>query len=441
MYFTELRRTLALAGPLMCSQLLSFALPVIDTVMAGRHSTLTLAAVALGAQIFSFIYVFAIGVLVASATQIARAAGAQDPRQLRRAFQRGLELALLLGLLTALLTFCSPLLLDLIGTDPAVAAASGAYLRALAPGGFLAIIALGARFFLEGVSYPRVAIVVQLLSLPSNVLGNQLLLYGWGPLPALGATGMAIATDISYGFSAAALLISIRGLPRFAGLRLRRPWAPFDFGELRDLLRLGLPIGLANLCESGLFVFVGLLASRESALLSATNQIALNYTGLSFMLPLGLAQALTVRVGQISGAGGAGLRACVLSGFGATVLLMLMLAALAIGGRDAIVAAYSSDPAIARLARELLLVVGLFQVADGLQVCAMGLLRGLHQGRAALGCALWGYWLIGIPAALLLGKALGLGLLGLWLGCAVGLLATAVLGWRHIYRHLQGLKG
>lgn len=434
----NIKDTLRLALPMMLTQLLGYAAPVVDTVMAGREGALVLASVALGAQLYSFVLLFGIGLAVAITTNVARYHGAGDALNVRRNFQQGLWLSALLGVLVTGLTALMAFVPEWIGTEALVAEGTRDYLLILALGGGLMSFAQGARFFLEGVQYPHTAVWVQVVMIPCNIVGNWLFLRGFWIVPPMGAAGMALATSLTFAFYAYLMMRAVWKNPRWAHYRLFQSFAPIDFKHLKEFVRIGLPIAAANMMEVGLFLGVGLLASLDGALVVGANQIALNYAGLIFMLPLGLAYALTARIGYHRGAKNqSALRQVAISGIVMGGAMMLALGWLAYRYGTVIAGWYTNDASIIAMAAKILVIVALFQLFDGIQVCGVGILRGFQETRAAMMYALIGYWLLGFPLGLVLAYGFDYGIYGLWSGIAVGLAVNAVLVVWKVYGLLK----
>ncbi len=376
--FSELKKTVTLAIPLIFTQLLSHVLPVVDTVMAGREPPAVLASVALGTQIFVLIYLFMIGIALVITTQIARHHGAGDRLRIRRSFQQGVWLTVILGALTIMVTLAASWVPQLIGSAPDIAHGARIYILFIAPGAGLFVCSLAARYFLDGMSHPRTSILVQLGLIPVNIVGNYVLLKGVGPIPPLGAAGMAIATSLCYALYALAMFHAVWRNPRWRPYRLFKHFAAPDWAEIRSFFRIGLPIALGIIMEAGLFSAVTLIVSRSDAIFTGANQIALNYAGLSYMIPLGLAYALTVRIGNARGEQNAvALRQRAVGGlFLATIIMALAALVIFLFARF-IVGLYTNNAAIMPIAVNILFIIGFFQLVDGVQVCASGILRGL----------------------------------------------------------------
>ena len=431
----ELKTTIALALPMILTQLLGQIMPVIDTIMAGREPPHVLASVALGAQIFSFVFLFMLGIALVITTNISKYHGANDRPRIRRSFQQGVWLTAMLGLLTTLLTLCAAYLPRLIGSAPDIEAGARAYLLTVAPGGGVFVFALAARYFLEGMSYPRTGVLIQICLIPVNIVGNYLLLKGFWIVPPLGAVGMAISTALCGFLYAIAIFHATWRNPRWQPYRLYTRFAAPDIGELKSHLRIGLPIALGIIMEAGLFIGVSLIVSRSDAIYTGANQIALNYGGLSFMIPLGLASALTIRIGNANGSKDyVALRQRAIGGLYLTGIIMIFAALIIFLFPRFIIGLYTNNADIIPIAVNILFIVGIFQFVDGIQVCAAGILRGMQDTKAPMYYALIGYWIIGFPCGLLLAYGFGYGIYGLWGGIVAGLTGNAILGVRRVLK-------
>lgn len=433
--FSELKKTVTLAIPLIFTQLLSHVLPVVDTVMAGREPPAVLASVALGTQIFVLIYLFMIGIALVITTQIARHQGAGDRLRIRRSFQQGVWLTAILGALTVVVTLAAAWVPQLIGSAPDIAQGARAYILFIAPGAGLFVCSLAARYFLDGMSHPRTSILVQLGLIPVNIVGNYVLLKGLGPIPPLGAAGMAIATSLCHALYALAMFHAVWRNPRWRPYRLFHRFAAPDWHAIKTFFRIGLPIALGLIMEAGLFVTVTLIVSRSDAIFTGANQIALNYAGLSFMVPLGLSYALTVRIGNARGEQNpVALRQRAVGGLYLAAIIMALAALVIFLFARFIVGLYTNNAAIMPIAVNILFIIGIFQLVDGVQVCAAGILRGLQDTKMPMFYALIGYWIIGFPCGLLLAYHFGYGIYGLWGGIVAGLTCNAILGVRRVLR-------
>ena len=429
----ELRATLALAAPLAAANLAQMAMGVTDMVMVGRLGALPLAAAGLGAMLYFTGGVVLQGILSAVAPLAAHALGGGDRRAAGRIAGAGLALAVLLAVpFVAALTSLDRLLLAL-GYDHALAAEIGRFLQAIAWGGpaFLGFAVL--RSLLAALSHTRAVMGVLLLCVAGNAALNWVLIFGHLGAPALGVPGSGYASAINQWVILAGLALCTRMMPGIAGFHLLRSAFAPSWAAMANVLRLGLPIGGIMGVEVGVFLAAGVLMGLLGAAPLGAHQLVLNCAGISFMVPLGLGQAATVRVAYELGAGRA--FAARRAGFVALALGIGFMGAMAVvlwTVPQAIIAAYIdiADPAnreTVQIARRLLVIAALFQVFDGMQVIAAGALRGYRDTMVPMLLAGFGYWGAGFGGGWLLAFPLGFGPAGLWWGLALGLAVVAIL--------------
>lgn len=437
---SETRATLALAAPLAAANVSQMAMSVIDTVMVGKLGAVPLAAVALGGGSYFTSVVICLGVLTAVSPLAAYSLGSGDAPAAGRIARSGLFLAVLFSLLVIAAMMVADRLLDLIGYDPALAREIGRFLRAVCWGapGFLLFAVL--RSLLAALNRPRGVMVVLMLCVPANAALNWVLIYGHLGAPALGLVGAAAA-------SASVQWLMMAGLAAEMWRLRRRGLAPPLQGaghqvldDFRRILRLGAPIGGLQALEIGVFVTGAAVVGLFGADALAAHQIAINYASITFMVPMGIGQAATVRVAAERGAGrpDAARRAAFIalalgSGFMAASAIVIWAAP------HAIVAVYVStdEPAnrtLVALALRFLVFAGLFQVVDGMQVVAAGALRGYEDTVAPMFFAALGYWVIGFAGGWALTFPLGLGPIGMWWGFVLGLATVAALLTARLYR-------
>ncbi|GAB2627152.1 MATE family efflux transporter [Novilysobacter erysipheiresistens] len=429
----EIRRTGVLAAPLVLGHLSTGLIGFVDAVIAGHHGTETLAAVSVGTALFWLPMMVPMGTLMSLPPAVSQLDGAGRRDEVGALFRQALWLSVVLGI--ALFAFMT------------------AAVHALGPMGIAPEIVPGASDFLRGIRWGVPALTLYLcmrylsdglhFTLPTMLLGfgGLLLLvplgytftYGAFGMPERGAGGLGIASAIMLWAQAIAFGLYLRRAKRFAGLRLFARFDPPSWHTIRGLLATGLPIGVTVAMEGGLFVTTALLIGRLGETPAAAHQIAINVASLCFMIPMGLAEATTVRVGHALGRGdGDGVRRAATAGY-VIVLGTQALSALALLlGNEWIVGFYTDDIAVASLAAALLLYAAAFQFPDGVQVLSAGALRGLGDTRVPMLLAVLAYWGIGMP----LGAGLGLGLggftpawgpRGMWVGLIAGLLVAAVL--------------
>jgi len=424
----ECRRTLMLAGPLVIGQVTSYGMNFVDTLMAGRLGRLDLGAVAIGSSVWAAGLLFIVGMLMAVSASVARLDGAGRQRQAGELARQALWLSAALGCLMWWLMRRGDRVMGWVGVEADVAALANGYLHAMSWGapGLAAMFVL--RFFSEGTGYTRPTMYIGLLGIACNVPLNYVLMFGKLGFPAMGAIGCGWATAVVLWLQCLALAWWIKRRPRYRPYALFERFSGPSRREIGALVRLGLPIGIMVFLEGGLFVGTALLIGTLGALPIAAHQVAINYAGLMFMVPLGLAGAIMVRVGNAAGrADPVGARRAGLVGMslalafgGCSALVMLVFP-------EAIARMYTADPAVIELAASLLLLAAVFQLADCLQVSAAGALRGLKDTRVPMLYSLVAYWLVGMMLGWWLTFRQDWGPAGMWVGIIAGLTLAAVL--------------
>jgi len=424
----ETAALLRLGGPLMATQVVQMAMGFFDTVMMGRVGSVELAAVAIGTGLWHTLFLFALGVLMALSPSVAHLHGAGQSAAIAPLVRQALWLAAVLGLLCFWLLRHLESLLGMLGIDPAIVPIAGDYLGALS-WGMLPIFALMAlRLFSEGIARTRPILLVSLLGLAVNIVANYALIFGHWGFPPLGATGCGAATALGMWAALAGMLGFLFADVRYRAYGLFRRWAWPRWRELRPLLALGLPIGVGLFLETAVFAGVALLLGTLGAVATAAHQVALNVAAMTFMVPLGLSMATTVRVGHALGGGDPrAARFSGLTGIGLAGLFMAAMAVTIFAGHRAIADFYTDDPSVVLVASGLLQLAALFQISDGLQVGALGALRGLKDTRIPMLIVMVSYWLIAFPLGWLLGVGWGLGPAGSWIGLIAGLTSAAAL--------------
>jgi MATE family multidrug resistance protein len=431
-FLPQARAILALGLPLIGSHVAQFALHVTDTVMLGWYGVTDLAAAALGVTVF-FAF-FTLGAGYANAVMpLAAAANARDElTEVRRVTRMGLWLSLGFSLLVLPVFIWSGPMLDAMGQDPTVAPLAGAYLAIVGLGLGPALMVMTLKSFLAALGRTQVVLWVTLVAVAVNAFSNWVLIFGNLGAPEMGARGAALASVIVQLITLAIMLAYAALLPALRPYQLLiRFWRP-DWVALRAVNALGLPIGLALLAETGLFAASAVMMGWLGPNPLAAHAIALEITAMFFMVHMGLSNAATVLVGRAYGRGdmpalrlAARVSVILSMGFAVTTMgIYLLFGEILVGLFLA-----PGDPervVIVPLGVTLLMVAALFQLADGGQAMAMGLLRGIQDTRVPMVVAAVSYWLVGIPISYWLAFPLGLEGVGLWLGMVVGLSVAAI---------------
>jgi MATE family multidrug resistance protein len=433
----EARATLLLASPLVLTNLAQSLIHATDVVLLGQLGPRALAAAALGVNLYVFCLIFGMGLLTAAAPMIARERGRRSSsvRDVRRTVRQAMWSAFLLVLPMWALLWHAEALLLLLGQDPLLAADAQGFVRYLMWALLPAFLYLVLRNFLAALERPGWSLIVALGAVVVNLLVNICLIFGVPQigLPALGLPGAGIGSSITVTVEFAVLALIVARHRKFRRYHLfGRFWRP-DWSRLRELWRLGLPIAITLMLEIGVFNAAVFLMGLIGTASLAAHQIAIQIASLSFMVPMGLAQAVTVRVGHAYGrkdpaaVARAGWTSFVMAtGFMALMALLMWVMP------DRLVSIFldTADPANAEvvpLAVAFLALAALFQIVDGAQAVGAGMLRGLHDTTVPMAIALFGYWVAGMGTAVWLGFALGWGGVGIWAGLAAGLAVVAVL--------------
>jgi MATE family multidrug resistance protein len=363
---------------------------------------------------------------------VSQAVGAREPTVAARSVRQGLWLATGLGgLFLVVLSLMEPLL-RWSGQSAVAVEGAMAYLRA-ARWGLLPFLGFGAlRSFVEGLSRPLPVTIVSLVGVAFNVGANELLMFGHWGLPALGLAGTGWATTIVFTLLFGSLAGLVHRSEPFAQYHVFRHLRRPDWAYLRELVRIGGPMGASRGIESSLFLATTIMMGTLGTTALAAHQVALQCAAFAFMVPLGIGMASTVRVGQAAGRGDeAAARRAGGVGVGLATLFMGITAILFVTVPRPIVGLYldlsaAGNAEVIVLAVRLLAVAALFQVFDGIQVAAHGALQGLKDTRVPMGIAAATYWGIGLTTGYYWGVRAGAPE-GLWWGLVVGLAAAALL--------------
>jgi MATE family multidrug resistance protein len=431
----ELAAMIALAFPVVLSELGWTAQGIVDTIMVGRLGPAAIGAVAIGNAVYFTPTLFCVGLLLGLDTLVSQAYGRRDHDECHRWLAQGVYIVFLLTPPLMLLLFAASFGFVRFGITPEVAAPAASYLRILTWGSLPLLLYSCTRRYMQGVGQVRVLGLTIVAANLLNWLGNWLLIYGnWG-FPALGVNGSALATALSRIFIALALAGFAWRYERGRGHPLFRHWAGPQRRRIRELLRLGAPAAGQIVLEVGAWNLVTLFAGWLTPVELATHQIALNYASLTFMVPLGISSAAAVSVGHAVGAGDkARARRDGWLALGLGTSFMLLAAVVFLLAPGALIALYTRDPRVMALGSSLLWIVAAFQIFDGIQTVSTGALRGLGETRVPMLANLAGYWLLGLPLGMTLCFVLHWGIYGLWIGLSVALIliATTLLArWQH----------
>lgn len=427
----ELRAILKLAFPILITQLAQVGMGTIDTLMSGNVSTADLTAVAVGTSIWTPIWLFMAGILMALSPIVSSVNASQKTSSLPRLLGSSIWLALMLSIIFGLI-----LILLAIWVVPwrlkqeATALIGQQYLIYIACGLPGAGVFLAYRFYAEALNKAVPITRIMLIGLFLNVPLNALFVYGIGGLFEFGGAGCGIASSLVFAIMALLSHLYTRQhlIDKRASLfkRVRKPHWP----SVVSLIQIGTPIGVAIFFEVSLFSVIALFLTELGDATVSGHQVAINTTSLVFMIPLSLAMALTVRVGHYLGANQPShAHKTAWLGIRINLFVALFNASILIFGSQLIATLYSPDPEVISLAALLLLFAALYQIPDAIQIAAAGSLRGYQDTLVVMMITFFTYWLLGLGSGYWLAFELAnpLGAKGFWIGLIIGLSGASIL--------------
>lgn len=433
-------KTLAILGaPILIAQLAQMANGVIDTVMAGHASAEDLAGVGIGTSLWVPVLLFFIGTLNALQPTISGHRGAGQLDRIMPVTWQGLYIAAAASVVMILLLINTRPLLVFLRLDAQTADIAQGYLQAFAWGVPALVLLNALRGLTDGLGHTRVIMVFSLVSTLFNLPLNYIFIYGKLGLPALGGVGCGWATSLSNGIAVLALLVYLNRSRVYAHFHLLANWVKPDWTIIRQLLRLGLPIGFTMFVEVSMFAVIALFLAPLGPKVVAGHQIVLNIISLLFMVPLSLGMALTLRVSFLLGAGES-VRARLLArsslllatGIACVYIPFLLLTPAFLAGL------YTSDDEVRVITVQLLVYAAIFQLADAIQVTAINALRGYKDTRVPMIMALFSFWCVCLPLGYVLtfSDLLGTprGASGFWLALILGLMLAGLLLTGRLYR-------
>lgn len=435
----HVRAVSALGFPLVGGHVAQFAIGMTDSVMLGWYGAAALAAVTLAGSYFFVFFLMGAGFAIAVMPLVAAAAGAGEERQIRRATRMGLWLSLLYGVAAMPVLLYSEHILLALGQTPEVAGPASTYLKLAGWGLFPALLVMVLKSYLAALERTQIVLWITILAALVNGVVNYALIFGnWGA-PELGIQGAAIASIVTQTVSLVAVaLYALWVLPEHEILKnFHRP----DWEMFARVFKLGMPIGLTNLSEVSLFAASAMMMGWLGTIALAAHGVAITLSGLTFMVHLGLSNAATIRAGNAYGRGD---RAHMARGAKVVIVMSLVMALIGVVAfvmlPDQLISLFldadePNKPAILAVGAGLLAMAALFQLADGMQVIALGLLRGVQDTNWPMVIAALSYWAVGVPASYLFGFHFGWGGIGIWSGLVLGLSLAGVFLMLRFWRH------
>ncbi len=436
-FITHSKSLLKLTYPILIAQLIQNLMGFVDIVMAGRVSATDLAAVAVANSIWLPLILTIYGLIMALSAIVSQLAGADKYNDVIKQTYQTAWIAFVLGLLLiALYYVVTPLVSPLITLEGNLEQLMFDYLAYIiwgAPGYCLYLVL---RNYSEGLSYTKPTMIISIIGLMVNIPANYIFIYGEFGVPALGGAGCGIATAIVYWsmFTSMIIYCFYSKILKQANLFTKFYWPILS--EIKSILALGIPIALSLLFEVSLFAIVAIILVPFGSQVVASHQVALNFTGLIFMVPLSIAMATTIKVGfAIGNKNFKQARHYTMYSILLGLALACFTAFITLVFRHEISAIYSTETPVIKLAASLMLLAAIYQFSDTIQVVSAGALRGYKDTKSILYITFVSYWVIGLSVGLVLGVTDWLvpkmGPYGFWIGFIVGLTTAAILlAWR-----------
>lgn len=414
--------------PILVTQVALYLITFFDIVMTGRYNTYHLAGVTIGSSFWVPVYTGLAGILMGLTPIIAQLIGARRKDEVKFSVQQGLYVSVALAAIVFLIIRygVSPIL-EAMPLEDEVRIVAADYLEAMSLGLFPLFAYTVLRCFFDALGATRVSMAIILLSAPLTVFTNYLLIFGnWG-FPEMGGVGAGYAAAITY-WLIFFIAFWIAGRQKsFRDYQLFNKWGKILFERWKEILFIGVPIGISIFVETSIFSVVTLMMSKYSTEVISAHQIALNFSSLLYMIPLSISMGATILVGQAVGAGQ--LRDAKQYSFlavGLAVAFSIISISILLVFRESIASLYTEDLQIVGLAIHFLIYAALFQLSDAIQAPVQGALRGYKDVNMTFVMAIVSYWVLGLPIGYFMATFTDLGPYGYWVGLIAGLTVGAI---------------
>jgi multidrug resistance protein, MATE family len=422
--------------PILITQLGMFSMVFFNTIMTGKYNSSDLAGVAIGSSIWSPIFTGISGILLAVSPIVAQRFGEKKDREVASVVRHGLYLSVFIAMVVIVLgVFLLDPLLDKMNLPARVHETAFDYLAGLSYGILPLFLFNVLRSFIYALGKTRIVMVVLLLSLPFNFFLNYVLIFGHWGFPELGGAGAGYATSLTYWLIAGMTVFIVKTQHPFSSYSVFENLKDFSIDKCKEILKIGVPMGLSTFFETSMFAVVTILLSKFNVATIAAYQSALNIVSFLYMIPISISMAQTVLVGYEVGA-----RrykdAKIYSWLGIylSIIIALVTGLLVVLFRYQVAGLYSNETAVINLTAHFLIFALFFQISDAIQATAQAALRGYKDVNIAFIMTLIAYWLICLPVGYLMANHTSLGARGYWIGLTVGLLAAGIaLSLRLIY--------
>lgn len=413
---------------------------VVDSAMVGQLGAIPLAGISFANSLLAIPLVFGLGVAYGLTPLVANADGEGNIKKAARLFKNGLLISVILGILIVATLMGVKQSMGWFGQDPEVVTSAAPYFTVVALSFFPLQLFFTYKQFTEGLSDTAAAMRLSLFANGLNVLLNWIFIFGhWGIEP-MGMIGAAYATLISRVVMVIAMALWVHTLPKYRAYMEIFPSTRFRWSSMTKILKIGVPSGLQYIFEVGAFASASIIIGTIGALDQAAHQIAISLASISYMAASGFGAAATVRVGnQLGRKDYKTLHIASTTIFQMTVVFMTITGLVYLFGRNLLPLYFTDVEEVALIAAQLLVITTFFQISDGVQVTALGALRGLGDVRFPTWVTFGSYWVIALPVGYLLGTFTELGAVGVWIGLAIGLSVSALSLWLRFRSKVQNL--
>lgn len=432
----KIKQIFVMLIPILITQLGMFSMVFFNTIMSGKYNSSDLAGVAIGSSIWNPIFTGLSGILLAVSPIAAQRFGEKKGKEVASILTHGIYLALMIASLVIILgIFLLEPILTVMNLPESVHETARGYLTGLSFGIIPLFIFNVLRSFIYALGKTRVVMYILLSALPINFFLNYVLIFGYWGFPELGGAGAGYATSITYFVIAgmtALLIISQRPFSEFVGME---HFKEFSGEKAKEILKIGVPMGLSIFFETSMFAVVTILISKFNITTIAAYQSALNIVAFLYMIPMSISMAQTVLVGFEVGAGRyKDAKAYSWLGIYLSVIIAVVAGLLVVLFRYDVAGFYSNEPAVIALTGQFLIYALFFMISDAIQATALAALRGYKDVNLSFVITLIAYWLICLPVGYFLAHFTALGAPGYWIGLTAGLLAAGIfLSLRLIY--------
>ncbi|MBU8878898.1 MATE family efflux transporter [Bacillus sp. FJAT-29790] len=424
----KLQQLLFILIPILITQLAMFSMSFFDTMMSGHYRSKDLAGVAIGSSIWLPVYTGLSGILLSITPIVAQLIGSKKRSEVAYSVIQGVYLAVIMAVIVLIAgAYTLNPLLNGMSLEPEVQQTAHDFLVALSFGIIPLFIYNVIRSFIDALGKTRVSMIITLLALPINIVFNYLLIFGKFGFPELGGVGSGYATAITYWLITAYSIYVVHKHSPFSAFGIFHRFYAISLAKWKEILLIGVPIGLSIFFETSIFAAVTLFMSHFNTATIAAHQAALNFASLLYMVPLSISMALTIVVGfEIGAKRFKDAKAYSWIGVSIAVLLAFICGFILFMLRTEVAGIYTKDQEVINLTAQFLLYAIFFQLSDAIQAPIQGALRGYKDVNVTFVMSLISYWVIGLPFGYYLANNTSWGAFGYWIGLITGLAAGAI---------------